>query len=145
MRVECNSGAEVLDYTHSFFTDFSESHFRPNVAQKITLAAFELLANGLKFGTMSQKVVIELLQGNSWLVLRVSNSTIPARIAMLTEQLEKIRVNAEAVYLEEMRKSMNGNGQRAMLGLARLAHEAHLELQVEVDANRVVVEAYCPS
>lgn len=143
IRVECNPGADMLDYTHSFFSDYSEDHFRPHVAQKVTLAAFELLANGLKFGTMSEKVVIELLQSNDRIIVRVTNSTIPARIAMLGEHLEKIRANPEATYVEEMRKSMSG-GQRAMLGLARLAHEARLELFTQIEGVRVIVEAHCP-
>jgi len=143
VRVECNSGAEMLDYTHQFFTAYSEGHFRPHTAQKVTVAAFELLENGLKFGTMEEKVVIELVHGNSWIVVRVSNSSIPARISMLNDHLEKLRTNAEATYVEEMRKSMSGTGQRAMLGLARVAHEARLELQSQVEGNRVMVEAYC--
>ncbi len=87
---------------------------------------------------------IELLQGNEWLALRVSNAAIVARISILLEHLEKLRVNAQATFLEEMRKSMSGTGQHAMLGLARLAHEARLDLFVHVEDKRVIVEAYCP-
>ena len=32
----------MLDYTHTFFTAYTEGHFRPHVAQKLTIAAFEL-------------------------------------------------------------------------------------------------------
>ena len=146
IHIECNSGADILDYAHTFFTAYTEGHFRPHVAQKVTIAAFELLANGLRFGTMSDKVVIELLQGNSWIVVRVTNSTIMARIAMLTEHLDKIHASPEGTYVEEMRKSLSGAGQRgAMLGLARVAHEAGLEIFSSVEGARVVVEAYCPA
>jgi len=133
----------MLDYTHTFFTAYTEGHFRPHVAQKLTIAAFELVANGLRFGTISDKVVVELLKGTGWIVVRVTNSTIMARIAMLTEHLDRLQSSPEGTYMEEMRKSLGGGGQRAMLGLARVAHEAGLEIFFSVEGSRVVVEAYC--
>jgi hypothetical protein len=144
VRVECNSGADMLSYTHAFFSAYCEGHFRPHTAQRLAVGTFELLENGLNYGAITQKVVIELLRGNDCFVIRVTNGAIQARVAMLLEHLVKIRANPEATFLEEMRKSMSGTGQRAMLGLARLAHEARLELSAHAEDGRVVVEAYCP-
>ena len=69
-------------------------------------------------------------------------SAIPARVAKLLEQLERISANPEAVFLEELKRSMGG-ANRAMLGLARLAHEARLELFAEVQDRHVEVVAHC--
>jgi hypothetical protein len=143
VHIECNSGTDMLEWTHAFFTSYCEGQFRPQVAQKLTAAAFVLLENGLNYGAITQKVVIELLQGNGWHMIRVSNVAIPARISILLEHLEKLRVNPEVIFMEEMRKSMGGMGQRAMLGLARLAHESQLELVAHAEDKHVIVEAYC--
>lgn len=107
------------------------------------MAAFELLENGLKFGAMPQKVDIELLEGDGWLEVRVSDGAIPARISMLAEHLIRIRGNAEGVYVEEMRRAMSGGGRRAMLGLARLAHEARREITRQIEDGTVLGRAFC--
>ncbi len=143
IRVECNSGSDMLTCTHTFFTAYCEANFRPHIAQRLTVAAFELLENGLRYGGIRHKVVIELLQSTDWLAVRVSNEAIPARVAMLREHLARIETNPEAVFVEEMKRSMGGANQRAMLGLARLAHEARLSLTADLHGQMVSVMAYC--
>lgn len=43
-----------------------------------------------------------------------------------------------------MRRSMAGKMPRAMLGSARVVHEAAMVLDVQVDERRVKVAALCP-
>jgi len=142
IRVELNSGSEMLTCTHTFFSAYCDGNFRPIVAERLTVAAFELLENGLSYGGIREKVVIELLQVDCGLGIRVTNEAIPARLAKLLEQLERVGANPETVFLEELKRSMSGTN-RAMLGLARLAHEARLELFAQVRDRHVEVVAHC--
>jgi hypothetical protein len=143
IRVQCNSGSDLVSQTHSFFCAYCECNFRPHVAQRLTLAAYELLQNGFQYGGIRGKVIIELLRIQQGLAIRVSNETIPARSARLREHVLSINVNAEAVFVEQLRRSMEVTNKTAALGLARLVFEAKLRLYVEVNGNLVIVSAVC--
>jgi len=87
--------------------------------------------------------VIELIESENLVGVRVTNDAISARISMLTEHLLKLKNNAEQTYLEELRRSVTGGIPRPMLGLARVAHEVGLTLDVQVEERRVSVTAQC--
>jgi hypothetical protein len=75
--------------------------------------------------------------------VRVANETIGPRIAMLNDHVAKIRNNAEATLVEEMRRSVAGGPVRPMLGLARVVHEVSMQLDVIVEERRVTMTASC--
>ena len=143
VRVLCNAGSGALEYTHAFITAYSVDHFRGAVAQRLSVGAYELLSNALNFGSVSSDIVLELIESENIVGVRVSNEAIQARISMLTEHLVKLRANAEQTFMEELRRSVTGGIPRPMLGLARVTHEVGLTLDLQVQDRRVTVTAQC--
>jgi hypothetical protein len=143
IRVLCTAGSGALEYTHAFVTAYAADHFRGGVAQRLSVGAYELLSNALNFGSVSSDIVLEVLESESIVGVRVSNEAIQARISMLTEHLLKLRTNAEQTFLEELRRSVTGGIPRPMLGLARVTHEVGLTLELQVQDRRVSVTAQC--
>ena len=87
--------------------------------------------------------MLELIEADTLVGVRVSNEAIQARISMLSEHLSRLRANAEQTFLEELRRSVTGGIPRPMLGLARVCHEVGLTLELQVQARRVSVTAQC--
>ena len=142
-RVICTSGSGALEYTHAFINAYTADHLRGAVAQRLSVGAYELLSNALNFGSISSDIVIELIESDSMVGVRVSNDAIAARISMLTEHLLKLKTNAEQTFLEELRRSVTGGIPRPMLGLARVSHEVGLTLDLQVNERRISVTAQC--
>jgi len=143
LRVVCTAGSGALEYTHAFVTAYTADHLRGAVAQRLSVGAYELLSNALNFGSVSSDIVIELIESETLVGVRVANDAIAARISMLTEHLLKLKTNAEQAFLEELRRSVTGGIPRPMLGLARVSHEVGLTLDLQVQERRVSVTAQC--
>jgi hypothetical protein len=143
VRVFCSPGSDSLEGTHQFLSGYTKSRFRMQIAQRISVAAYELLANALNYSSMAEEVVVELMELPDFAAIRVMNETIAPRISMLNEHVAKIRLNAEATLVEEMRRSVAGGPVRPMLGLARVVHEAGMQLDVAVEGRRVTLTASC--
>lgn len=143
LRVICTAGSGALEYTHAFVTAYTADHLRGAVAQRLSVGAYELLSNALNFGSVSSDIVIELIESDNMVGVRVANDAIGARISMLTEHLLKLKTNAEQTFLEELRRSVTGGIPRPMLGLARVSHEVGLTLDLQVQERRVTVTAQC--
>ena len=143
VRVICTAGSGALEYTHTFISAYAADHLRGAVAQRLSVGAYELLTNALNFGSVSSDIILELIEGENMVGIRVSNEAIQARISMLSEHLHKLKTNAEQTFLEELRRSVTGGIPRPMLGLARVAHEVSLALDVHVQDRRVAVTAQC--
>ena len=141
VSIHCAPGSDMLEATHAFLTAYAASRARPLIAQRLSLAAYELLANGLNYGSVSGDVTTELVEARSQIIVRVSNDAIGARVQMLSDHVARVRANAEATVLEEMRRSVSGGMPRPMLGLARIAHEAAMLVDVSVRDRRVTVTA----
>jgi hypothetical protein len=143
VTVVCDAGSDMLEATHTFLTAYAASRVRPHIVQRLSVAAYELLANALNYGSVTGEVVVEFFHARSVATVRVSNDAIPARIQMLTEHTARVHENAENVFVEEMRRSVGGGIPNPMLGLVRIVHEAGLTLDVRVENRRVVVSAGC--
>jgi hypothetical protein len=142
VRIACESGSDVIEAIQSFLVSYGKLRFRSAVAERVCVAAYELLANGLNYGSISHEVTFELFQRGRVVEVAVTNDATPSRLRMLAGCVAKLRDGAEAVYLEELRRSVAGGFPRAMLGLARVVHEAQMGLDVEVlGESRVTVRA----
>ncbi len=143
LRIACESGSDVIEVVQTFLVSYGKLRFRPAVAERVCVAAYELLANGLSYGSVTQEVTFELFQRDRIVEIAVTNDAIPSRLRMLAAHVAKLRDGAEAVYLEELKRSVAGGYPRAMLGLARVVHEAQMGLDVEVvGESRVTVRAW---
>ena len=143
VRVLCSPGSDSLEGTHEFLSGYTKNRFRTQIAQRLAVATYELLSNALNYSSMAEEVTIELMELPDFAAIRVANETIAPRISMLNEHVGKIRVNAEATVVEEMRRSVGGGPVRPMLGLARVVHEANMQLDVAVQGRRVTLTASC--
>jgi hypothetical protein len=141
-RIVLSPGSEMLEATHAFITSYVAGRLNAQVAQRVSLAVYELTANALAYSTMGEDIAVEILESDRQIAIRVSNQTILARIAMLNEHVLKVRANPEQALTEEMRRSVAG-GPRPMLGLARVLHEAGMTLDVSIEGRRVTLTAFC--
>jgi hypothetical protein len=144
IRVTCDAGANPTEQLLAFLTSYASVRYPAHLAQRVSVAAYELIENGLSYGSVANEVVFEMLQDDAMIELAVTNHAVPARISRLREQVARLKVDAATAYAEEMKRSLQGGIQRSMLGLARVVHEARMELSVEESAQgRVVVSARC--
>jgi hypothetical protein len=141
VRLMFTPGSSPLEATHAFLSAYTAERLSPSIAQRVCLAAYELLSNATSFGTLGCDVVLEILERSGRVYVRASNKTIPARVSMLKQHLEKIAASPEETFTSELRRSLTGIGSRPMLGLARIAHEVGLELDLDVMGDRVTVTA----
>jgi hypothetical protein len=144
LRVSCEPGSKVLEPMLHFLNEYSKTRFVPGVAERVSVAGYELLANGLNYASVNSEVVFELWKRQSELQVVVTNEAIASRVRMLSGHFQKLKSGAEAVYLEELRRSVSGGFPRPMLGLARVVHEAKMALDVVVNGDtKVTAMASC--
>jgi len=141
VRLMFTPGSSPLEATHTFLNAYLAERVAPAAAQRVCLAAYELLSNATNYATLGSDVVLEIVERIGKVSVRASNNTIPARVAMLRQQLEKIQGNPEETFVSELKRSMIGGVSRPMLGLARIAHEVGLTLELEISGDRVTVTA----
>lgn len=143
LRVLCTPGSDSLEALHRFMADYAATRFLPQVSQRVSVSAYELTANALSYSSMSSEVCVEVFELPDAAAVRVTNETIGPRISMLTDHVAKLRLGAEQVLVEEMRRSVAGGPVRPMLGLARVMHEANMQLDFVVKEQRVTLTASC--
>jgi hypothetical protein len=133
-----------LEQFLAFISAYTKGRFSASLAERITLASTELLDNAVRYGSLARDFSYRLDADGSKVVVCVRNTTVRARIDMLTGQLRRLEASPEQVYAAEMERSMSpGAGRRSMLGLVRIRHEAEMNLQLDVDGNEVSVRAQC--
>jgi hypothetical protein len=133
-----------LEQFLGFMTAYTKGRFSASLAERVTLASTELLDNAVRYGSLARDFSYRLNADNSKVAVCVRNTTVRARIEMLTAQLRRLEVSAEQVYASELERSMvQAGGRRSMLGLARIRHEAEMHLDLEVEGVQVSVFAYC--
>jgi hypothetical protein len=141
VRISTRAGGESLTYIQEFVSHYARERYRAVVAESLRLAAFELLENGIAYGSISSPVVLEMGEQDPWVLVRVSNDAIEARTSRLVALVEKLTADPQATYLDQVRRSVGSPG-RALLGLARVAHEGGMKLDAKTTGGQVVVTAY---
>ncbi len=137
--IRCTPGSDILEPTHAYFTAYATARFGSRAAERLGVGAYELFANAMSYGTLSD-VTLELLETPRGGAVRVANTTTAARIGMLKSHLDKLEKDGQAMLANEVRR-FAGGGPRPMLGLARIRHEASLTLDVDISAERVTMLA----
>jgi hypothetical protein len=127
-----------------FITAYTKGRFSAGLAERVTLASTELLDNALRYGSLAREFSYRLKLDDAKVTVSVQNATVRTRVDMLTAQLRRLDSSPEQVYASELERSHSaGNGRRSMLGLARIRHEAEMQIVVHVNDNEVNVCAYC--
>jgi hypothetical protein len=132
---------DALGYTHAFVVSYLRQRYLPTIADPLGIASYELLDNALNYGSVTENVRLEVIENSSVVGIRVTNASIPARVDMLISHIERMRTSDEPVFVEEMRRTLSGGFARPMLGLARITHEAGLDLQLYAEDRRVTLVA----
>lgn len=143
LQVRLETSPQLLQQVGDFVGSYSKYRFQPRIAERISLASYELIENAVSYGSVSGDVVYQLADTERWMEICVTNDSSAGRLANLRAQLERLRVDPEKVFQEEMAKSMSTAGGRAALGLARICHEGQMDLEFEVDGIRVSMRARC--
>jgi hypothetical protein len=127
-----------------FISAYCKGRFSNSLAERVTLASTELLDNAVRYGSLARDFTYRLSLEDGQVTVSMQNTTVPARIDMLTAQLRRLESAPEQVYASELERSMGANsGRRSMLGLARIRHEAEMHIQLQTEANDVTVRAQC--
>lgn len=135
--------AQLLQPMADFVGAYAVARYHPRTAERISLAAHELADNAMSYGSVSTDIHFSIIESRRTLEICVVNDSSPGRVSSLQAQLERLLADSEKVYSQEMGKSMTGTGGRVSLGLARVAHEAQMELEFELDGMRVTMRARC--
>ncbi len=144
LQVRLETSPQILPQIGEFTTAYTRFRFHPRTAEKLALASYELIENAISYGSISGDVVYSLLEADRYIEVCVANDASPGRLTNLRTRIDRIRVDPEQAFQEEMSRSVSGAGARAALGLARICHEAQMDLELELDGNRVTIRARCP-
>ena len=144
IRLALEPAGDTLPNFHDFLLGLLKRRVRPATAQNVATAATELLDNAMAYATMASDIVLEISMDTLHMYIEVSNDTVASRVRVLREQVERLQAAPEETYMEEMRRSMAPRGPRSMMGLARVRHEAQMELSLRVSGDRVHLEARAP-
>lgn len=133
-----------LDQFLNFISAYTKGRFSSSLAERLTLASTELLDNAVRYGSLARVFSYRLAVESAGITVSVQNTTVRARIDMLTAQLRRLETAPDQVYSSELERSLTNNGgRRSMLGLARIRHEAEMAIDLDVDVNEVTVRAVC--
>lgn len=142
VRISCDAGGDPTELLLEFLSKYTSQRYPGQLGQRLPVAAYELIENGIQYGSVAKEVIFEMLERDGWIELRVTNHAVPARIARLREQVARIRADPSKAHAEAIQRSMHGG--KPMLGLARVSHECRMELQLEEGgADEVLVVARC--
>ena len=142
VRVACDAGGTPTELLLEFLSKYTAQRYPGQLGQRLPVAAYELIENGIQYGSVAKEVIFEMLERDGWVELRVTNHAVPARVSRLREQIGKIAADPSKAYAEAMQRSMSGG--KPMLGLARVSHECRMELYLEEgSAGEVLVVARC--
>jgi hypothetical protein len=143
LQIRIETSPQLLPQIGDFVRAYTRARFQPRSAEKISLASYELIENAVSYGSVSGDVIFCLSETHRGTEICVTNNSSPGRIANLRSQLDRIRLNPEKAYQDEMSRSVTGAGGRATLGLARICHEGQLDLEFESEGMRVTMCAIC--
>jgi hypothetical protein len=127
-----------------FVNAYARGRFSNSMAERLTLATNELLDNALRYGSLAREFSYRLDIDSAHIAVTVKNSTVQTRIDMLAAQLKRLETTPEQVYASELERSATSGGRRSMLGLARIRHEAEMQLELTLDGQDVSLRAFCP-
>lgn len=147
-RVVLSPDWDALDELRDFIASWLKRRFTASLAARATLAVHELLELSLRFGLVTGDLELEIYDGNRdggsghGYELRISNEMLALRVEFLRRKIESLPgTDAATEYQQLMKQVASGQGDEVSLGLARLRHEANVEMELEVDGRRVTIVA----
>lgn len=133
----------LLEPTYAYLSAYCFAVLPPQIAQRLNVAIYELYANALRYGSSAGEVRLEIWQSDAGAGLRVSNLVEVQQLLRLQAQVARVQADPEAAFSTEMNRFAGASQPPPMLGLVRVAHEAGLALDLQVDAQRVTLATWC--
>jgi hypothetical protein len=143
LEIRLETSPQFLEQVGAFVRAYTRARFEPRTAEKTTLASYELIENAVNYGSVSGDVVYTLAETHRGLEIGVVNASPIGRLANLRAQLERIRINPEKAYLDDIAHSVNSPGGRTALGLLRICYEGQMDLEFEAEGSNVTMRAIC--
>jgi hypothetical protein len=136
---------ELIGLVRCFVADFYARLIPdPGVANRLALATHELLENACKYSTDGEAALfVECDPQSRTVTVRTANRATPERIEVLRSAFAEIggALNADALYVEAVRRTAARATGSGGLGLARIWAEGDMRLQLVVNADRVEIHA----
>ncbi len=132
--------ADLLEPAYAYLCSYCRNVLAPRLAERFSVAIYELYANALRYGSAWGEVKLELFKGVRGVRLTITNHAEPEQIERLQQHVGRIQADASAAYGAEM-NAFEGGGRSPMLGLVRVAHESGLHLSLNVVGERVEISA----
>jgi hypothetical protein len=109
-------------------------------ADKISLAASELVENAVKYGSAEDtRIKVEVTNDRKFMVLTVENKATEEQIRVLQEEYKKITTGDPLqAYLEKMKEAALSSKEKSQLGLARIRYETEADISLEFKPESVV-------
>jgi hypothetical protein len=109
-------------------------------ADKIALAASELLENAVKYASRDDThILIRVSPATEQISIVVENSANPQSITTLREVFQKITTGDPLqVYIAQMKEAAVSNDGKSHLGLARIRYETGGDLSLTITPNNIV-------
>jgi hypothetical protein len=110
-------------------------------ADKLNIVAQELLENAVKYGDPGSEVELELrIDAAKGIEIRVTNKAHRSRVALLEKEFQRIQAEpAREAFTKALQRLQRLPDGATMLGLARIAMEASVNLRVSGD--QVIITA----
>jgi len=115
---------------------------RNGAAERAGIVVQELLENAVKYGDPASEIEMEVHMSDTGqgIDVRVANKAHPSRVAILEREFTRTKNDtAPAAFARALQRLQRLPEGTTMLGLARIAMDA--ALQMEVDGDRVVITA----
>ena len=133
---------DLLEPTYAYLSEYCHACLSPQVAQRLSVAIYELYANALRYGSPGE-VRLELHKTATGARLSVSNHADALQREKLERQIARVNADPEAAFSSEMERFAGASSTVPMLGLVRVAHESALGLELLVDGERVRITTLC--
>jgi len=133
----------LLEPTYAYLSGYCFACLPAQVAQRLNVAIYELYANALRYGSATGEVRLEVFRTAMGARLTISNRAEPVQSEKLALQVARVQQDPSAAFAGEMDRFALGSVTPPMLGIVRVAHEAALAVELQIDADRVRVSTTC--
>ena len=137
----------LLEPTYAYLSAYCFACLPAQVAQRLNVAIYELYANALRYGTEAGEVRLEIRRGagGRGATLSVKNHARPSELERVQAQIARVQDDPSAAFSREMNRFAGAAQPPPMLGIVRVAHEASLQLELQILGDRVEISAICPA
>ena len=111
------------------------------LASRLALATHEMLENAVAYAD-DEETAIRIEVDGDMLSVRTWNRATPERLASMKASIDRVMAASDPdLYYQEMMSVASRRNDGSGLGLARVRHEAEMNLSYEIDNDRACIRA----